>query len=91
MFAKAGKWALMAALGWSVVGVPVGLTAAVAAPKAAETERHPHIHRAIRELRAARKALKEADHDFKGHREDAIKACDNAIVQLELCLKVDKK
>ena len=40
---------------------------------------------------AARKALKEADHDFKGHREDAIKACDNAIVQLELCLKVDKK
>ena len=53
MFAKAGKWALMAALGLGVVGVPVGLTAAVAAPKAAETERHPHIHRAIRELRVS--------------------------------------
>ena len=89
MLMKAGKWALMAALGLGVVSVPVGITAAVAAPK--EVERHPRIHRAIRDLREAKKALKEANHDFQGHREDALKACDKAIEQLELCLKVDKK
>jgi len=93
MFSKAGKWALMAALGLGVVGAPLGYIAAVAvaAPKAEEAERHPHIHHAIHELREAKKELKEADHDFKGHREDALKACDKAIEQLELALKADEK
>ncbi len=58
---------------------------------AAAVEHHPHIHGAIHELKEARKDLKEADHDFGGHREEAVKAIDVAIEQLEICLKHDKR
>jgi hypothetical protein len=34
--------------------------------------------------------LQEAAHDFGGHRVDALKTTDEAIRQLELCLKFDK-
>jgi hypothetical protein len=54
-------------------------------------ERHPHIHHALRELREAKKELETAAHDFGGHRVDAIQAIDEAIKQLELALKFDKK
>lgn len=54
-------------------------------------EKHPHIHAALKELKEARKELKEADHDFGGHRVEAIEAIDKAIVQLEKALKHDKK
>ena len=54
-------------------------------------ERHPHIRRAIHELREARKELKEAAHDFGGHREEAVEAINVAIKQLERALKYDKK
>jgi F0F1-type ATP synthase membrane subunit b/b' len=50
-------------------------------------ENHPHIHEAIHELKDARTQLKEAKHDFGGHREQAIKDIDYAIEQLEICLK----
>jgi hypothetical protein len=53
-------------------------------------EHHPHIHHAIHELRLARHELKEAPHDFGGHRAKAIKDIDHALVQLELCLKHHK-
>jgi hypothetical protein len=54
-------------------------------------ERHPHIHAAIRELREAKKELEKADHDFGGHRKEAIEAVNVAIKQLEKALKFDKK
>ena len=63
-----------------------GPTAAPTA-QAAEPEHNPAIHRALKELREARRELKEAKHDFGGHREDALKAVDGAIEQLEICLK----
>ena len=91
MFSKAGKWTLMAALGLGAVGAPLGYMAAVAVAAPKEEERHPRIHHAIHDLREAVKELKEADHDFKGHREEAVKACEVAIHQLEICLKVDEK
>ena len=53
-------------------------------------ERHPAIHAAIRELEHARTELKDAAHDFGGHREAAVKECDAAIEQLKLALKYDK-
>ena len=66
--------------------------AAVAGDKGAEkNERHPHIRKAISELRESKKELKKADHDFGGHRVEAIEAVDNAIKQLEIALKFDKK
>jgi len=54
-------------------------------------EFHPHIHHALHELREAHKELKEAKHDFGGHREKALEKVDHAIKQLELALKFDKK
>jgi hypothetical protein len=52
-----------------------------------EKERHPRMRAALHELREARKELKEADHDFGGHREEAVKATDHAIEQIEKALK----
>jgi hypothetical protein len=54
-------------------------------------EPHPHIRGAIKELEAARKELQTAAHDFGGHRVDALKAVDAAIVQLREAEKYDKK
>lgn len=54
-------------------------------------ERHPHIRAAIRELQEAKHELQTASHDFGGHREDAVKACDEAIRQLQQALQYDKK
>ncbi len=54
-------------------------------------DRHPHINHALFELREARTELKDAAHDFKGHRAKALKDVDYAIEELELCLKFAKK
>jgi hypothetical protein len=76
--------ALLLGLGlWS--GGVLGDRSAQAAP-----ERHPHIRAAIEELREAKKELERADHDFGGHRKEAIKALDEAIIQLERALKFAK-
>src|SRR5208282_5007663 len=55
-----------------------------AAPAA---EPHPEIHDAIASLRRAKEHMEHAAHDFGGHRVEAIKATDEAIRQLEICLK----
>lgn len=54
-------------------------------------ERHPHIRGAIKELQEAKRELQTGAHDFGGHRADAVKACDEAIHQLQLALQYDKK
>jgi len=51
---------------------------------------HPEIHAAINSLEHARMHLKEARHDFGGHREEALRATDEAIRQLKICLEFDK-
>ncbi|MGB7284405.1 MAG: hypothetical protein WBE13_19225 [Candidatus Acidiferrum sp.] len=53
-------------------------------------EPHPEIHAAIDSLRHAREHLDHAAHDFGGHRVEAIRAIDNAISQLQICLKYDR-
>jgi hypothetical protein len=50
---------------------------------------HPEIRDAIAALRNARGHLQHARHDYGGHRQDAIRATDEAIHQLEICLKYD--
>jgi hypothetical protein len=54
----------------------------------AQNERamHPRIARAIEALRDARSYMEEAPHDFGGHKAEAIRACDNALRQLNLAL-----
>lgn len=78
---------------------PIGVPAAPAtgnhqpAAGAAATpaaEPHPEIREAIASLRHAREHLQHAKHDFGGHREEALRATDEAIHQLEVCLEYDK-
>jgi len=52
---------------------------------------HPHIHHALYELREVRTELREAKHDFGGHRAAALRDTNVAIEQLELCLKFARK
>ena len=54
-------------------------------------EQHPHIRAAIRELQEAKNELQRADHDFGGHRVEAIEAIDKALKQLREALQYDKK
>ena len=53
-------------------------------------EPHPEIREALGSLRRAKDHLEHAAHDFGGHRVEAVKATDEAIRQLEICLKFDK-
>ena len=48
---------------------------------------HPAIQGAIRALERAKADLQAANHDFGGHRADALAACDTAIAQLQLALQ----
>ena len=58
-------------------------------PSLPARERHPQIRAAISSLRDARAHLQEAAHDFGGHKAEAIRATDEAIHQLEICLRYD--
>ncbi len=51
--------------------------------------RHPSIRRALNALRAARSDLEHADHDFGGHRVEAMEAIDRAVEQLQVALQFD--
>jgi hypothetical protein len=68
--------------------MPMAITATV---QAEPLERHPEIHEALHALEVARAHLKDAKHDFGGHRDAAIRACDEAIAQLKLALEFDKR
>ena len=69
--------------------VPAAAPSPAAAP-AALPEPHPEIREAIASLRRAKDHLEHAAHDFGGHRVEAIKATDEALRQLQDCLKFDK-
>lgn len=51
-----------------------------------ERLRHPRIAKAIDALEDARAYMREAAHDFGGHRVEALRATDEAIKQLRLAL-----
>jgi hypothetical protein len=55
-------------------------------------ESHPVIQEAIKELEHTKALLvKEAAHDFQGHRTKAVQDIDQALQELRLALQVDKK
>ncbi len=75
------------------MNVPAAPAASVlpATPEAAApAEPHPQIREALEALRRAKAHMEHAAHDFGGHRVEALKATDEAIRQLEVCLKFDK-
>ncbi|MGH7090384.1 MAG: hypothetical protein ACREFQ_15920 [Stellaceae bacterium] len=59
--------------------------------EAQRREAHPRIRQAIRALEDAKTDLQQAAHDFGGHRADALRACDEAIRQLQLALNFDRR
>lgn len=70
-------------------GIVLGilLTAGVVTVSAQpERLRHPRIAKAIDALEDARAYMREAPHDFGGHRVEAMRATDEALKQLRLAL-----
>jgi hypothetical protein len=93
-----GKWArtlvVSTGLGLGALALTVYGTGGFGASSAEaklDKERHPHIRAALRELREAKLQLDKTDHDFGGHRKEAVRAVDVAIIQLEKALKFDRK
>ena len=76
-------------LGLTAVILGLALAFAAVTPAATPAD-HPQIRDAITALRTAKSHLQQAKHDFGGHRADAERATDEAIKQLEICLKYDK-
>jgi hypothetical protein len=66
------------------------VTGLALAASAAHAERHPRIRAAVRALENARDDLQHADHDFGGHRVEAIEAINRALEQLREALKFDR-
>jgi hypothetical protein len=50
-------------------------------------EPHPEIREALEALHRAKAHLEHAEHDFHGHRADAIHAIDEAMHQLQICMQ----
>jgi hypothetical protein len=75
--------AILGAAAMSGVAVAATLAEAQAPPRPG----HPRIRTAIRALEQAKDELQHAPHDFGGHRVDAIRASDEAIRQLQICLR----
>jgi len=57
---------------------------------AAQHEKHPEIHRAIRQLERTLDGLKHANHDFGGHRAKAMEHIGAALSELKIALQFDK-
>lgn len=54
-------------------------------------ERHPRIAQAVNALRDASVYMREAAHDFCGHKVEAMRATDAAIRQLEMARQCDRR
>ena len=83
-------FALTSAVATPATPTPKPAPAAAAAVPAPVPEPHPEIRDALEALRKARFRLDHAAHDFGGHRVEALKATDEAIRQLQICLQFDK-
>jgi hypothetical protein len=76
----------------AMMGVSAGpVVLAQAAPARRQTEAHPAIQRAMRQLEAVRSELQKASDDFHGHKETAIDAVTHAINELQQAIQADKK
>ena len=72
-----------------ISGMAVGMTLCLGTfTLSGQNERamHPRIAAAIDALKDARAYMAEAPHDFGGHKDGAVRACDNAIRQLQLAM-----
>jgi hypothetical protein len=58
-------------------------------PASPAGERHPEIQAALSALQNAKAHLQSAAHDFQGHRVEAVRAVDEAIRQLQICMQYE--
>jgi hypothetical protein len=58
-------------------------------PASPAGERHPEIREALNALQNAKAHIQAAAHDFQGHRRDAMRAVDEAIHQLQICMQFE--
>jgi L-lactate utilization protein LutB len=63
------------------------LTAALALAPRADAREWPHMVAALGEMKEARNELREAAHDFGGHRAKALESLDYAIEQMDKALR----
>ena len=79
-----------AAVGPKPPAAPVAAVAAVPAAPApvATPEKHPHIEEALEHMRAAKKELESAEHDFQGHRAKSIDHLNQAMHEAEVCMSM---
>ena len=70
---------------------PVAPPAGAGLPQSATIPRQSAIFRAIKALESAKLELANSGHNFGGHKDDALQACDKAITQLQLALETAKK
>jgi hypothetical protein len=78
-----------AAAGPKAAAAPaVAAAPATPAAPAATPEKHPHIDEALESMRAAKKHLESAEHDFEGHRVKAIEHLNQAIHEAEICMNM---
>jgi hypothetical protein len=64
---------------------------AAPAPRPGDVSQPSAIYRAIKALEAAKLELEHSGNNFGGHKQAALKACDQAIKQLELAMETVKK
>jgi hypothetical protein len=73
------------------IALGIALSAGVALFAQTEPPLHPRIAAAIAALRDARSYIVDQSYDFGGHRDAAVKACDDAIRQLNFALAYHPK
>jgi hypothetical protein len=69
------------------LGVVLTLGTLTLGAQQGEAQQHPRIVKAIDAIQDARAYLQQAPWDFGGHKEAAIKACDEAVRQLRAALE----
>jgi hypothetical protein len=69
-------------------GIVLGVVLTAGAGLFAQNERamHPRIAAAIEAIKDARAYMEAAPHDFGGHKAAAVRACDDAVRQLNFAL-----
>ena len=83
-FLRFAPWVVLMVLG--VVG-----TSRPANTEPQREERHPRIAQAIDALRGAQEYMRDAAHDFCGHKQAAMRDTDRAMRQLQAALACDRR
>ncbi len=75
---------------FALVTLILALSFPLTAPAAPPAELHPEIQNAITALRRANQRLQRVGGDWGGHKADTLRATNEAITQLQLCLPYDQ-